>query len=83
MMMRLYLLSVGYYARNLITNWSNSIDLTHQHVLVIVISQLGYSLAKYKYGKIQMDTEISNGNIVNLVFSIMSYSYSCAYDTNF
>lgn len=82
-MIRLYLLSIGYYTRNLIINWCNSIDVTHQNVLVIFVSQLVYSLAKHKYGKIQVDTEISNGNIISLVFSIMSYSFSCTYDSNF
>lgn len=54
--MRFYLLSIGYYARNLILNWNNTIGTTHQHLLVIGCSQIIYSIGKHKYAKIQADT---------------------------
>lgn len=73
MVLRLYLLSASYYARNIFAMFVQGVPTSYQHLIVIIVSQLVYQLVHYKFGTLQIDSEISHNNICHLVFQIMSY----------
>lgn len=56
MLLRFYLLSLGYYMRNVFAIWVKGVPTSYQHLIVIVVSQLAYQLVHYKFGTLQVDS---------------------------
>jgi hypothetical protein len=73
------MLSIGFFVRNMINFWVNfsnsEVTNVYQIIIIIALTQLIYNGAKWKYGNLQAEIELSNGNYVGLVYIIMCYLY--------
>lgn len=82
LILRFYCLTLFYNILMISEQWV-SLESVYSHLLVIVLSQVVYTLVDLKFGVIQISSFISEGNNLDLFFIMMSYKFGIAYDEEY
>ena len=80
-LVRFYALCFFCYIRNMIREfWISDAPLLVDFILIFALSQGIFNIIDSRYKSIELETEISDGKIVELSFKVLSYYYSSDFD---